>query len=409
MTVEDITAYFGFDRLKDVNVALALISEQKGARQINGKTINVTKAELKSKDEQAGSFVLLVVGKVAEKDFENEFAFDGFVKKPENYLMVKHAHAKWKEGVDYYAELDFDSFYRLKKIDAFTAENLSRMISFYSSNFNSTYMYPFTPEDIKKTIIENVQYAQNQLTFDLKYGGNSEAKKQISLSFDKNKYYERKIAINTDFVKGKYMRGIYENPSLFNGRIISYDQTKYAVTISEDQKYKDDRNNTLRLHLKVYSSSNGDLLLAEFDKTFTGFKPLKELKNDLEATLGDGLHEYMKNKFKNAPLGDVKNRIASSIGVWIQKVDFILKKSSTSLEWKKNSWGKNVLDGLSTSSMKDIYLDDVRFELISAKLSNDASNRKFLYITFQMTGANEVVFSDAVTFDMAIHIPSNQN
>lgn len=62
--------------------------------------------------------------------------------------------------------------------------------------------------------------------------------KRISLLFDKNKYYEGKVTVNTDFIKQKYMRGIYENPSLFNGHIFSYDESAYAVEISTTLKEK---------------------------------------------------------------------------------------------------------------------------------------------------------------------------
>lgn len=34
------------------------------------------------------------------------------------------------------------------------------------------------------------------------------------------------------------MRGIYENPSLFNGHIFSYDESAYAVEISTTLKEK---------------------------------------------------------------------------------------------------------------------------------------------------------------------------
>ena len=45
------------------------------------------------------------------------------------------------------------------------------------------------------------------------------------------------------------MRGIYENPSLFNGHIFSYDESAYAVEISTTLKEKSDTGNMLTLHL----------------------------------------------------------------------------------------------------------------------------------------------------------------
>ena len=156
---------------------------------------------------------------------------------------------------------------------------------------------------------------------------------------------------------------------------------------------------------KMYAKGNGGLLLAEFDKIVTGFKPLSELKNELIAYSTPDLHEFVKNKLKNSNYGDVKNKFSNSIDRWIQYVEFVIKDHD-SLQWEKNKWSKNVLNGL-FSSVKDIYLDNVRFELNSAQLK-EIGGKRFLYIVFQMIGANDLVLtSDAILFNMSIHIPSS--
>lgn len=290
---EDVAAYFRFDMSRDINVALGLVEAQKETLQINGKMIKITEAVVKRKDYQKGSFVLYVTGTVNGSPFKNEFTFTGFVSKPDDYQMVNGAQAEWKANADYYAKLDFDSFYRLHKVNMFTIENLGRLVDFYSINVGGE-KYLFTLEDLEKTVLEDIKYEQNQLSFYLRYN-NSRSKKRISLLFDKNKYYEGKVTVNTDFIKQKYMRGIYENPSLFNGHIFSYDESAYAVEISTTLKEKSDTGNMLTLHLSMYAKGNGGLLLAEFDKIFTGFKPLSELKNELIAYSTPDLHEFVKN------------------------------------------------------------------------------------------------------------------
>ncbi len=405
VTQEEIAAYFGFETSKDVNVASTLVKARKEPMQINGKTISLTEAEVKSKDELGGSFVLHVVGKVNETPFEKEFTYNGFVKKPEDFQMANRVQVKWKDGINHYEIFDFDSFYRLHQTSMFSAENLERMMDFHSSTTDGSYMYPFTSEDIKKTTIEEVKYEERgQISFYLKYN-NSKAKNRISLPFDKNKYYEGKITINTDFVESSYMRGIYENPALFNGRLFSYDDKTYAVVINESRKEKSDGDNTLTLHLSLRAKNNGDVQLAEFDKTFTGFKSLKELKSELKPHSTANLLVFMKDKVKNSGYGDVTNKLSMSIENWIRNVKFTTRKEQEELIWEKNEWSKNVLSGLHTS-MKDIYLDGVKFELISAKL-NDDNGRKTLHITFRMAGANELVLTDdAIDFNMTMHIPS---
>ena len=55
--------------------------------------------------------------------------------------MVNGAQAEWKANADYYAKLDFDSFYRLHKVNMFTIENLGRLVDFYSINVVFTLFY----------------------------------------------------------------------------------------------------------------------------------------------------------------------------------------------------------------------------------------------------------------------------
>ena len=148
---------------RDINVALGLVEAQKETLQINGKMIKITEAVVKRKDYQKGSFVLYVTGTVNGSPFKNEFTFTGFVSKPDDYQMVNGAQAEWKANADYYAKLDFDSFYRLHKVNMFTIENLGRLVDFYSINVGGE-KYLFTLEDLEKTVLEDIKYEQNQLS-----------------------------------------------------------------------------------------------------------------------------------------------------------------------------------------------------------------------------------------------------
>ena len=89
----------------------------------------------------------------------------------------------------------------------------------------------------------------------------------------------------------------------------SYDESAYAVEISTTLKEKKrHRQHAYTTFKHVCKEGNGGLLLAEFDKIFTGFKPLSELKNELIAYSTPDLHEFVKNKLKNSNYGDVKNK-----------------------------------------------------------------------------------------------------
>lgn len=178
---EDVAAYFRFDMSRDINVALGLVEAQKETLQINGKMIKITEAVVKRKDYQKGSFVLYVTGTVNGSPFKNEFTFTGFVSKPDDYQMVNGAQAEWKANADYYAKLDFDSFYRLHKVNMFTIENLGRLVDFYSINVGGE-KYLFTLEDLEKTVLEDIKYEQNQLSFYLRY--NNSTKNPIAILRD---------------------------------------------------------------------------------------------------------------------------------------------------------------------------------------------------------------------------------
>lgn len=81
------------------------------------------------------------------------------MSKPDDYQMVNGAQAEWKANADYYAKLDFDSFYRLHKVNMFTIENLGRLVDFYSINVGGE-KYLFTLEDLEKTVLEDIKYEQ---------------------------------------------------------------------------------------------------------------------------------------------------------------------------------------------------------------------------------------------------------
>lgn len=398
---EDMVAYFKFDFSKDINVSLKALKT--GTETIGEKKIEVTQSVLVTKDERAGSFTLRIKGKIGTTDFEKEFSFDGFAKKPADYQMANRALVEWKQGVDYYTQLDFDSFYRLKETNALTAEKLASLVSFYSSEVDGTYMYPFTEEDIKHMVLSDFTYAQNTLSFVITYN-KVRSKERVSLSFDKNEYYQRKVTINDQEVKKIYMRGVYENPALFNGRIISYDATRYAVIVNESAKNKSDHSNTLTLRFTLRANDGSENNLAEFEKTFIDFKPLKDLTKDLTPQSTASLVEYMQKRIKADKYGDVRFFV-SSIETWISMVRFSYQ-SRQELVWSKNQHSKNVLSGM-TVGVTDLYLDDVRFELKSANASKK-ENGKHLELVFQLISANEVGLADeGIIFKLTMHIPSN--
>lgn len=403
VTKEEITVYFGFSN-EDVNSAIARTRTVKGVQKIGDKNIEVTKAEVNSKDETAGSFVLHLQGKVNDKAFETTLTFDGFTKRPDNYNMGKRVQGKWKAGVDKYAKFDLDYLLREKKTDKFTAEYLSEAIEFYSTDFDGTPFY-YTEEDIKKSVISDMKYNSNgggEISFNLTYGS-AKSETPIRLAIDKNSYYAGKVTVDADFAKGLYVRGVEKNYALFGGRAIRYDEKLYAVQCVGANNANESEGK-LTLDFKLMSVHGDGEALAIFSKEVGGFKLLKDLKDELVPLFNTDVQEVMKKYVDiNTPVGDVKEKIKGKIENWIMKVNFSIKREG---QWYDLVWDSDLrlLIG-EVGQVMDIYLERPKFELVSASLKDEG--RKMLYLGIKLLYANETSLSDNnVIFTLPIHIPS---
>lgn len=407
VTKEEMATYFGFG-YEDVNTAIARTRTAKGVRKIGDKNIEVTKVEVKSKDETAGSFVLYLEGKVNDKAFDTTLTFDGFNKRPDNYNMGKRVQGKWKAGVDKYAKFDLDYLLREKKTDKFTAQYLSEAIEFYSTDFDGKAFY-YTEEDIRKSVISDMKYNSNgggEISFNLTYSG-AKSDSPIRLSIDKNIYYAGKVTVNADFSKTLYVRGVAENYAIFGGNAVEYDRELYVVQcVGANGIGESEGKLTLKYNLMINNGS--DEPLASFSKEIKGFKPLRELKNELELHTTYDLLEFMKRKLKARPNGDVKGMIEHSMLNWLKLIQYEVKRGGNNyvLEWTDNN---NTSLRSGNSAAADVYLDHPRFELLSADLGNNNGNGpKMLTLKLKLVSVNDVSLSDDdVTFGMAIHIPSN--
>lgn len=403
VTKEEMATYFGFG-YEDVNTAIARTRTAKGVRKIGDKNIEVTKVEVKSKDETAGSFVLYLEGKVNDKAFDTTLTFDGFNKRPDNYNMGKRVQGKWKAGVDKYAKFDLDYLLREKKTDKFTAQYLSEVIEFYSTDFDGKAFY-YTEEDIRKSVISDMKYNSNgggEISFNLTYSG-VKSDSPIRLSIDKNIYYAGKVTVDADFAKGLYVKGVEKNYALFGGRAIRYDEKLYAVQCVGANNANESEGK-LTLDFKLMSVHGDGGALAIFSKEVGGFKLLKDLKDELVPLFNTDVQEVMKKYVDiNTPVGDVKEKIKAKIENWIMKVNFSIKREG---QWYDLVWDSDLrlLIG-EVGQVMDIYLERPKFELVSASLKDEG--RKMLYLGIKLLYANETSLSDNnVVFTLPIHIPS---
>lgn len=401
VTKEDIITYFGFG-YEDVNINIARTKTLIGVQKIDEKNIEVTKVEVNNKDEKSGSFVLHLEGKVNGKAFETTLTFDGFTKRPEDYRMGKRVQGEWKTEANKYTKFDLDYLLREKKTDKFTAQYLSEVIDFYSSDLDGKPFY-YTEEDIKKSVISDMKYNSHnggEISFNLIYNG-IKSESLIRLDMNKDTYYAEKVTVNTDFFKKMYVRGVAENYSIFGGNAVEYNEDLYAVqcVLASDAS---ESAGKLSFNFKLMPAHGDGEALAYFSKAVDGFKPLKELKDELLPQFTTEVQEVMK-KYVNisTPDGDVKEKIKAPIANWIKKISFSIKRDN---QYYDITWDENftVLRGWDVKVM-DVYLEHPKFELLSAHLKDDG--RKMLYLGIKLVYANEILLNDDdIVLTLPIHI-----
>lgn len=411
----DIVKYFALNNQLNVSQALEKAKADLGKKTIDGKEINVTSVTEVKRDEAKGTFTLKVAGYVGKKPFGMEVDFAGFAQKPSDQDMAMRAVAKWKEGVDYLAEFDFDTLYRLKKTDKFTAAYLAKYVDLTSSAPDGNSRYTFTADDWAKTTVSDVKYiADNshsgRISFTITYNGikgktGSGSNGAPSLAIDKNAYYAKQFTVDADDVSKLYMRGVYRHLDVFYGSLIDYDDDKFAPLFAGKQK--NDGNNTIDLTIKLTPKDGSDTELAQFTMTLTGFKPLSDLNEEWAIAGKTEVNQFFGKKFRGKPDGDKTAEVkAIPTKLWINLVQMSVKRGGNhvdlSPEKVKSENGNYNVTAWTPSSGKteyrDIYLEEPQIEVISARKEDN-----FLYIKYRLTKVNETAV-DGKEKEVQIHL-----
>jgi len=397
----DIVKYFSLDKQLNVSQALEKAKADLGKKTIDGKEISVTAVSEVKRDDQKGTFTLKVTGYVGKKPFGMEVDFSGFAQKPTDQHMAMRAVASWKEGVDYLSGFDFDTLYRLKKTDKFTAAYLAKYVDLTSSAPDGNSRYTFTADDWAKTTVSDVKYVADnshsgRISFTITYNGikgktgngNNGAP---SLAFDKNIYYAKQITLDTDAVKKRYMRGVYQHLDIFYTSLLKFDADKFVPYI--ERKQKNDSDNSIALTIKLAAKDGHDTELAQFSLTLSGFKPLSDLDKELQLATSSDLGHYFGGKFKASADGDKSAQVrAIDPSVWIKYVQFGVRRGAGLVELvpsivKSENGNNSVTAWVPTGSQakdKDIFLVKPRIEVTGAKKENG-----WLYITYKLIGVND--------------------
>lgn len=417
VTDNDLVSYFNLDKTKYVYQAIELLTAQTGAKTVNTKNIEVLSTSIQERNDSEGTFKVLVSGKVQNKPFSHTFTYTGFAKKPTDFDMSHSLSVKWKDGVDYQTQFDFDTLYRLKKTEKYTADYLSQFIEFAVVGQNSQNVYKYTADDLAKLQISNFEFKSSRstgtLTFVVTYNGNkgyvgSGTYAQPSLLFDKNAYYASKFQLKKDVVAQYYMRGVYENAQVFYSSFFDFDKEVFAPILVN--KVKHDGQNSLSLTIELQERNGSENVLATFTKEVEGFKPLATLSKELGLSTTSDLGAYMGKRFRTAVDGDLLAKVkALPIQNWIKNVHFSLKKSYGYLDLEREEVrmtnGNYLVSVWKAASNRgadlDAYFLNPRFEVVEAKKEGIWLNLKV-----KLLEVNEVSLNDVI-LPLRIHLIEN--
>lgn len=413
----DLVSYFNLDKTKYVYQAIETLTAQTSAKIVNAKTIEVLSTSIQERNDSEGTFKVLVSGKIQDKPFSHIVTYTGFAKKPSDYDMSHRLSVTWKAGVDYQAQFDFDTLYRLKKNEKYTAEYLSQFVDFTVLEQNSQNVYKYTADDLAKLQISNFEFKNGRstgtLTFVVTYNGNkgyvgSGTYTQPALAFDKNAYYASKFELKKDVVAQYYMRGVYENAQAFYSSFFDYDRAVFAPILKSVDK--SDSQNTLSVTIELQERNGSENVLATFTKDVEGFKSLSTLATELVLSTTADLGAYMGKRFRTAADGDLLARVkALPIQNWIKNAHFSLKKANGYLDLEREevrmSNGNYLAPVWKATSNRgsdlDAYFLNPRFEVVEAKKEGIWLNLKV-----KLLEVNEVSLNDVV-LPLRIHLIEN--
>ena len=133
-------------------------------------------------------------------------------------------------------------------------------------------------------------------------------------------------------------------------------------------------------------------------KEVNNFKPLTELKKDIDISSSATLDETLKKKLKGdfTEGKDMSDKLKSGIMNWIKQAQFSYKGEALDYYTKGMNDIISCGSGI-TQENGDLYLENPRFELVSAVIQ-DAKLR----VTVRLTFANEVAV-EGVTFVFVAH------
>lgn len=315
------------------------------------------------------------------------------VERPSDYILGSRLVVEWNKNVDYLAKLDLDEAIATGSAKSLSWEVLRPYLHLYSTHQDGR-VYKLTNEDLNDISLSSIKYSsseytKDEITFVAKYKGISSQVKPV-LTFSKQDYFSKRIKPNSEFIKTKFVAGVYRNLALWGGNLFSYDESKYGVQVTDEGKSVNHSRDELSLMAKIFMRKYGNAEASQINFTLDGFKPLSSLKGKLVAIAQPELSDYFKRNEKLRLNLDFLN---ANFKVWRKYLEFGIKQGERSWsELRPKQDNPLILEGTNHGGvdLRDLYLESPVFEVVKAELVGDD-----LIYTLQFRGVNESVsFTD---------------
>ena len=325
------------------------------------------------------------------------------VPKPSDYriatrMVVEPIKEKTREML---SKLNIEDFAWRGNKDAIKLEDLLPFVTFKASDLDGE-PYTLTAEDLKQLELVDMKYEEHgsyndYIAFKVRYNHIS-GTSVLRIPVSRRDYFMQKVEMNKDFAPRYYLGGIAHLFPASAGDILKeYDRKKYAVVLTDARA--DHSNNNLSFHGLVHLVGTGmeePVVVLDFEAK--GFKPLSALQGLLTFVTSGELNERMRDRLKNIQktktITDavVLQLVQNNPNSWIKLTSPGIQNAyGGELQWD----GDHLVGVLSGEhDTRDIYLEDVRFAINSARYDKAAG---IVTLGVELIAANGIAVSGVTT------------
>ena len=325
------------------------------------------------------------------------------VPKPSDYriatrMVVEPIKEKTREML---SKLKIEDFAWRGNKDAIKLEDLLPFVTFKASDLDGE-PYTLTSEDLKQLELVDMKYEEHgsyndYIAFKVRYNhivGTSVLRIPVS----RRDYFVQKFEVNKDFAPQYYLGGIaHLFPASAGGILKGYDRAKYAVVLTDARA--DHLNNDLSFRGLIYLVGTGmeePVVVLDFEAK--GFKPLSALQGQLTFVTSGELNERMRDRLKKIQKSKtitdavVLQQVQNNPNSWIKLTSPGIQNAyGGELQWD----GDHLVGVLSGEhDTRDIYLEDVRFAINSARYDKAAG---IVTLGVELIAANGIAVSGVTT------------